>query len=508
MQPADMNKILCFESKSSVIIVLIALSLFFLFLPEYFYPVGTDSGNFLYIGRQLLDGNIPYRDAWDHKGPVLYLFNALGIAIGMGELWGVLLLEFIIVFSAFAIGFKVIHKLYGFVPAAIAIFVIVYCFISICQCNCAEEYALIFQFMAFLLFYKAETASRRLQFNLFSGMLCAGAFLLRPNLIGFWIALCIFWILRRCADRHLKRFCIDVIVLASGFFLVCSVTAIFFYLNHALDDMLDCLFWFNFSYSSRGMYDRLHALRYGFTILFPFSCLAFCAWWLVIAYIKMLPETLKSVTLFGMILYTIEILLSLCSGGETSKYQIPWLLPIAILTAFLMYLGIHMLKIINIPHIKIEKRAILALILGVAAVILTLPGVQVLAGKYIKLLLFSSKLTEQKHISEVVNYIKYNSSKNDYVLIIGQNSGSVLFAADRRSPTKFFYQYTLNLAAPDQYCRYLETFVKDILAKTPTLIIVEGRNPFFEKLDLSSYQKVEPFSDVGYQVFVRIKPVL
>ncbi len=39
--------------------------------------------------------------------------------------------------------------------------------------------------------------------------------------------------------------------------------------------------------------------------------------------------------------------------------------------------------------------------------------------------------------------------------------------------------------------------MKDILAKTPTLIIVEGRNPFFEKLELSSYQKVEPFSDVG-----------
>ena len=38
-------------------------------------PTQTDSSVFLYIGRQMHRGKVPYIDLFDHKGPILYLIQ-------------------------------------------------------------------------------------------------------------------------------------------------------------------------------------------------------------------------------------------------------------------------------------------------------------------------------------------------------------------------------------------------------------------------------------------------
>ena len=44
-------------------------------------PVSTDASVFLYIGKQMHAGKIPYVDLFDHKGPALYLIQYLGYLI-------------------------------------------------------------------------------------------------------------------------------------------------------------------------------------------------------------------------------------------------------------------------------------------------------------------------------------------------------------------------------------------------------------------------------------------
>ena len=69
------------------------LVILFLFLPAsllyYGNPLdhlpGMDNGVFLYGGQQLLVGKTPYLDFWDHKGPLIYFINALGLMIGKGS---------------------------------------------------------------------------------------------------------------------------------------------------------------------------------------------------------------------------------------------------------------------------------------------------------------------------------------------------------------------------------------------------------------------------------------
>ena len=46
-----------------------------------------DSGVFLYIGWRFLNGDIPYRDVWDHKPPLIYFVDALGLTLTPHSLW-------------------------------------------------------------------------------------------------------------------------------------------------------------------------------------------------------------------------------------------------------------------------------------------------------------------------------------------------------------------------------------------------------------------------------------
>ncbi|MDE7338253.1 MAG: hypothetical protein K2M92_03085, partial [Bacteroidales bacterium] len=43
---------------------------------------GVDSTIFKIIGQGILDGKLPYRDLFDHKGPLIFYLNALGLAGG------------------------------------------------------------------------------------------------------------------------------------------------------------------------------------------------------------------------------------------------------------------------------------------------------------------------------------------------------------------------------------------------------------------------------------------
>ncbi|NDJ78092.1 MAG: hypothetical protein GYB65_17730, partial [Chloroflexi bacterium] len=51
----------------------------------------ADNGAYAYSAQVIRDGGMPYRDAWDHKPPLIAYLNALAFTVG-GEtywaLWG------------------------------------------------------------------------------------------------------------------------------------------------------------------------------------------------------------------------------------------------------------------------------------------------------------------------------------------------------------------------------------------------------------------------------------
>src|SRR3972149_6230935 len=84
--------------------------------PALSYP-GRDGGIFLYIGSLILKGKIPYIDVWENKSPLVFYINALGLFLTNGSRWGVWLLEFALFLCAGYIGYSLINRLMGAIPA-------------------------------------------------------------------------------------------------------------------------------------------------------------------------------------------------------------------------------------------------------------------------------------------------------------------------------------------------------------------------------------------------------
>lgn len=69
------------------------------------FSIGTDSGVFQYIGQAIMRGEMPYRDAFDHKGALLYLYNCFGNLIL--KIRGVWIFEILSVAVAVIFGYKI-----------------------------------------------------------------------------------------------------------------------------------------------------------------------------------------------------------------------------------------------------------------------------------------------------------------------------------------------------------------------------------------------------------------
>ena len=59
-----------------------------------------DYSIFQYVGERIREGQLPYRDVFDHKPPLIFYLDALGLTLGGGSRWGIWALQLIAVGSA------------------------------------------------------------------------------------------------------------------------------------------------------------------------------------------------------------------------------------------------------------------------------------------------------------------------------------------------------------------------------------------------------------------------
>ena len=109
-----------------------------------------DYSIFQYVGERIREGQLPYRDVFDHKPPLIFYLNALGLALGGGSRWGIWALQLVAVGSAGLLGFcRAAACRLGCYPAwlAAAGFLLNLVFVHEGG-NLTEEFALPFQFAA------------------------------------------------------------------------------------------------------------------------------------------------------------------------------------------------------------------------------------------------------------------------------------------------------------------------------------------------------------------------
>ena len=96
-----------------LLFLLIAISIILLFSkatsPLYDGSYSVDDSIFKVIGKGILNGYVPYKDLFDHKGPILFLIQALGLLINKNV--GIFILQILNLFVTIIYMDKIIELL-------------------------------------------------------------------------------------------------------------------------------------------------------------------------------------------------------------------------------------------------------------------------------------------------------------------------------------------------------------------------------------------------------------
>mgnify|MGYP001601090622 CR=1 FL=1 len=425
----------------------------------------SDSGVFLYTGWRILNGELPYRDVWDHKPPIIFYINALGLAIANNSRWGVWLIELVALFLAAYIGFQLFKKTLGFFAALISLLLWLLSLVYVLQGgNIPTEFTLPLQFSALWLVYHADKSKRPQLIFFLIGLTGASAFFLKQTAIGIWIAIAIYLTIQRVMSKQGRQWLRELWFIALGGLTVSLLIVVFFSIQGAFAQFWSAAFEYNFIYSSfgdAGFTIRQDSITNGLKLLtrtglFQFSMIGYVAALLLTLFRKSSVEKALPLLFVGLINLPIELILIGIPRKSYPHYYMTLLPVLAIFTGLTFSIFVSMASTLKIP-----KTVKVVLALGIAGLIawFSFDG-------YMNTLYTYRKLYDNKNI---INYIEDNTMPSEYVLLWGAETSMNCYT-QLKSPTRFTYQYPLQREEYVNEGLILE-FLDDVILNRPPLVI-------------------------------------
>lgn len=450
-----------------------------------------DSGVFLYTGSRILNGDLPYINIWDHKPPVIFYLNALGLFLGGGSRWGVWFIEFISLLLAAFIGFRLTKKVFGILPSILSLYLWLFSLCFLIQGgNLTTEYTLPLQFACIWLAYQSAKDDFFSWRGFLIGILSGIAFLTKQNTIGIDVAIILFLVLDRSNKGEYKKLLKELLIILFGGLSIFLLIIIYFGYNNLLPEFWNSAFVYNFYYSSSDIKRNISAIISGLqmlsaTNLTQFAIVGWSGGLAILFFNKKISNELRSLLTIVLINLPIELLFVSISG-KTYPHYFMTLLPIfsffSSLAFWLLFIGISKIDktissqqidhpktgIINGPVGKYSQ-LIIAICVILAFSLLNIKSYLNLVGGY------------RKHrYTNVLTYIDKSTADNDQVLLWGAET-TINFFSDRQSPSRFVYQYPLYTPGYTSKAM-IEEFLSDVVQNKPALIIntKNSRTPFME----------------------------
>lgn len=433
---------------------------------------GRDSGGALYAGWRILEGDVLYRDVWDHKAPAIYGINALGLLLGRGSTWGVAGIELLLLLTAAMLGYSLLRDAFGAAPACFATVAWILTLSLVHDGgNLPEGYALPLQFAALYLFARANPAAGFSARGVLIGAAGGLAFCLRPNLAGIWcaIVLCAAW--RDGVSRPGKARLGAIAAVLAGGALMLLPFALYFVARGALPDALDAVFVYNRAYAGAAMRDRFSALARGWRLmrisgLSLTALLGWCGGCVFLCRGGGGRGTRGALVRCAVVAFPIELAAASVSGRGYPHYFMAWLPVFAVLSGFFAYAVLRSVPPRFAGSGGTTAGAFRVRALALLALLAVMAGGPVHAPARRIALFRRAPETEAKRTA--VDYLRARTGPEETVLVWGAEP-SVNFLSGRRSPSRYSFQYPLYTIGYRQAAA--ETFLDEISSRPPAVVI-------------------------------------
>lgn len=440
-----------------LLVVIIFISVLSLEQSPFFNGISNnDSSVFQIIGRGVLEGQVVYKDLYDHKGPIIFLINALAILIN--EQIGLFLLEIIFFWIGTIFIFKT-SKIFldnkkSFICCSIYLF---FSFICLYGGNYTEEYAI--NIMCVALYYIIKIIHQR-EYKKYYWMIIGTTFLLdfliKPTYISVYVAFGIAEIIFAIKEKRFKQLLSNVPYILIGTLIVVIPLGIYFIMNNNFKDFIEACFLMNMKYSSSTLSEKtksfiilIRVYKYVKYIVLAVICNLF---------VIISKRFNKEVKLFTTLFLIATIILTAWAPNRYHHYLVqmaPVLTFNAIIAIFLISKLIENKKIIN----QLPKRFI-AVIIFVFIIAITLSFTLVRNG-------LNSIVNMQGAITkENLDEVKECLNEEDEILVIGNEPYYYIYL-DKQPKFKYFFQVPIALYKKD----VITETVKYVEEKKPKIII-------------------------------------
>lgn len=430
-------------------------------------PWRYDPAIFLYEGELVRHGAMPYLSFWDHKGPLIYLIDAAGLALSGGEIWGVWAAGVATIWLAAAFGYRAMRGAFGVAGALLGLVVFVFGLAGIATgTNVTEQYALPLAWgAALVLVHWARTRRCTAGVGFALGALGTLAFLLRANLAGAATSAVLTIAIVSVQERRTAS--LGRVALGSIAGVAAAAGPVLVWLAHggALGAFWDQTITYNLLYANNSWIQRLFAAFAGIwlatatvPLVLPMAGVASCVRWLRRS---SRDDRAYPVMLFAAIWIALELLLSCTSGRPYDHYFLMLLPPMAFVSAALVSEVAPFIR----THARNPDRWIGVIVTAIALALV----IPVASGLGVKAA--TGRLVPDRDSSQViptVEFVRANTEPDDHLLVWG-SAGGVYFLADRPPATRFLYAYPL--LTRSYGAKVVPLLLEDLRRTPPTLIV-------------------------------------
>ena len=446
----------------------------------------TDSSVFQYIAKMMLNGYLPYRDTFDHKGPLLYIFDCVGMMIN--QKWGIWVMELISLVFTYVFMYKTfLLKCNKFLSLIILLFSYASFGDYIYGGNFCEEYALPFISVSLFCFLDYLINENISNFKVVVCGLCFGAvLLLRPNMAGMWPVMCIA-VLIYCIYK--KRFLDPFKFLAfflCGMLVVMIPTIIWMLSTGILYDCWDCYILFNSTYiNGKNIYDR-------FIVYGTFQMDAPVIISIGICFFEAIYR--NSIKPIGyMVLIFLSLVFVSMSGVPYAHYGLV-LIPI-ILFPYSLLFSVHDFKK------KSSKYTFIIVSIILSAYILTNSRSIQIFERAAYDMTHSGEVYYPEKYQQVVDLIDEYTADTDNVLFFGKLNRYYLIT-DRLSISKYSYQtpifdYAMELGWPEAFFEELSMDKPKIIGVMSEKYNISQRYEMYYFLETNGYIEILETEDMS-----------
>jgi 4-amino-4-deoxy-L-arabinose transferase-like glycosyltransferase len=249
-------------------------------LPALVQPMGADQGLYAYVGERILDGGLPYKDAWDQKPPAVHFTYAAlramwphDSAVAIADLAAAVLTAWLL----YRLGGVLVAPRTGQVAALLFLFLANPAFARLAGVSVraqSETFIAVTVTGALLLLLRPGASPWRIAA---AGVLFGIAFTFKYNMVVYAAAgtLMLFLMPRKGDDVRRAA----PVFVALGFMIPVSVVAALFAVRGALPDLYDATITYNVQYAGETYAGPLDAIRYLLT--FPIERARVDGLWLI-----------------------------------------------------------------------------------------------------------------------------------------------------------------------------------------------------------------------------------